>query len=104
ARVEGIWAGPTGVAALATLTRLLAEGRLDPGQRFWVVVTETGLKTEATATRPVGTAYDYASLRRLVGERLAQRGRCPRCSITVPRRQWRGISSGVCCSHARGVR
>jgi len=73
ARVEGIWAGPTGVAALATLTRLLAEGRLDPGQRFCVVVTETGLKTEATATRPVGTAYDYASLRRLVEERLAQR-------------------------------
>ena len=73
ARTEGIWAGPTGVAALAVLTRLLAEKRLDAGQRFCVVVTETGLKTEANVTRPVGTAHGYDSLKRLVEERLAER-------------------------------
>jgi threonine synthase len=71
ARAEGIWAGPTGVAALAVLVRLLAERRLDPAQRFCVVITETGLKTEADVTRPAGTAYDYAALKRLLEERLS---------------------------------
>jgi threonine synthase len=70
ARAEGIWAGPTGVAALAVLIRLLAERRLDPALRFCVVITETGLKTEAAVTRLAGRAYDYASLKRLVEERL----------------------------------
>jgi len=71
ARSEGIWAGPTGVAPLAVLIRLLAEKRLDPDQRFGVIVTETGLKTEAALPPRHGVAYDYASLRRLVEQRLA---------------------------------
>ena len=72
ARTEGIWAGPTGVASLAVFMRLLDDRRLDPAQRFCVVITETGLKTEADVPRPAGTAYDYASLKRLVEERLAR--------------------------------
>jgi threonine synthase len=69
-RTEGVWAGPTGVASLAVFIQLLADKRIDPGQRFCVVLTETGLKTEADVQRPTGTAFDYASLRRLVHDRL----------------------------------
>lgn len=71
ARVEGVWAGPTGVAALAVLARLLDERRLDPGQRFCVVVSETGLKTEAPTPSRDARTFDLESLRRLVKERLA---------------------------------
>jgi threonine synthase len=71
ARIEGVWAGPTGVASLAVLARLLAERRLDPAQRFCVIVTETGLKTEAPAPSREARAFDMESLRRLVKERLA---------------------------------
>jgi threonine synthase len=71
ARVEGVWAGPTGVAALAVLARLLEERRIDPAQRFCVIVTETGLKTEATPPPRDARAFDIESLRRLVKERLA---------------------------------
>jgi len=72
ARSEGIWAGPTGVASLAVLFQLLADRRIDPAQRFCVVLSETGLKTEADVARPAGTAFDFASLSRLVEERLAR--------------------------------
>jgi threonine synthase len=72
ARVEGIWAGPTGVAALAVLIRLLAERRLDPAQTICVIVSETGLKTEAAPPSREATAFDYDSLRRLVESRLAR--------------------------------
>jgi threonine synthase len=71
ARTEGIWAGPTGVTTLAVLVRLLARAEIDPAQRFCVVITETGLKTEAELPSRRGTAYDYASLKRLVEDRLA---------------------------------
>jgi threonine synthase len=71
ARTEGIWAGPTGVAALAVLERLLADKALDPGQTICVIVTETGLKTEAAPPARSATAFDEASLRTLVRERLA---------------------------------
>jgi threonine synthase len=70
ARVEGIWAGPTGVATLAVLARLLAEKRLDPAQVFCAIISETGLKTEAPPPSRVGVAFDYDSLKRLVTERL----------------------------------
>jgi threonine synthase len=70
ARTEGIWAGPTGVASLAVLIRLLAAGEVDPDQRFCVIVTETGLKTEAAPAERHGLVYDYESLERLVRERL----------------------------------
>jgi len=69
-RTEGVWAGPTGVASLAVFMQLLAEKRVDPAQRFCVVLSETGLKTEATVARPAGTAFDFESLRRLVQDRL----------------------------------
>ena len=71
ARSEGIWAGPTGVAPLAVLIKLLAEKRVDPGQRFGIIVTETGLKSEAALPTRQGVAYDYASLRQLVEQRLS---------------------------------
>jgi threonine synthase len=71
ARSEGVWAGPTGVASLAVLARLLEERRLDPDQRFCAVVTETGLKTEAPPPPRDARAFDLESLRRLVKERLA---------------------------------
>ena len=70
ARTEGVWAGPTGVATLAVLAKLLAAGALDPAQTIAVIVTETGLKTEAALPSRAGTAFDEASLRRLVVERL----------------------------------
>lgn len=70
ARVEGIWAGPTGVATLAVLARLLAEKRLDPAQVCCAIISETGLKTEAAPPSRVGVAFDYDSLKRLVTERL----------------------------------
>src|SRR4029077_16769021 len=50
ARTEGIWAGPTGVAALAVLRRLLAARALDPDATICVILSETGLKTEARAS------------------------------------------------------
>ena len=73
ARTEGVWAGPTGVATLAVLARLLAERALDPAQDICVVISETGLKTEAAPPSRAGIAFDEASLRRLVGERLGTR-------------------------------
>src|SRR2546430_3369620 len=71
ARTEGVWAGPTGVATLAVLIRLLAARELDPAQTICVIISETGLKTEAEVPSRAGAAFDYDSLRRLVHERLA---------------------------------
>jgi threonine synthase len=70
ARTEGVWAGPTGVATLAVLMRLLAARALDPAQDICVILSETGLKTEAEPPSRSGLAFDEASLRRLVAERL----------------------------------
>jgi threonine synthase len=66
ARTEGVWAGPTGVAALAVLRKLLAAKAIDPDATICVILSETGLKTEATAPRRQATAFDQASLRELV--------------------------------------
>jgi threonine synthase len=73
ARAEGVWAGPTGVATLAVLMRLLAERALDPAQDICVILSETGLKTEAEPPSRSGVAFDESSLRRLVAERLGRR-------------------------------
>ncbi|HET7875157.1 MAG TPA: pyridoxal-phosphate dependent enzyme, partial [Methylomirabilota bacterium] len=70
ARTEGIWAGPTGVATLAVLGRLLAHKAVDPDATICVILSETGLKTEAEPPSRQGTAFDEVSLRRLVEERL----------------------------------
>ena len=70
ARTEGIWAGPTGVATLAVLIRLLAAGAVDPDAVICVILSETGLKTEREPPSRDGVAFDAASLRRLVVERL----------------------------------
>jgi threonine synthase len=75
ARTEGIWAGPTGAAALAVLRQLLAARALDPDAAICVIVSETGLKTEAAAPERRATAFDEASLRRLVRSLLAEPGR-----------------------------
>ena len=72
ARTEGIWAGPTGVAALAVLARLLEANELDPAQTICVIVTETGLKTEAEPPSRAGVAFDRTTLRTLVEERLGR--------------------------------
>jgi len=71
ARVEGVWAGPTGVATLAVLARLLAQKQLDPEQTICAIISETGLKTEAEPPSRAAVAFDFDSLRRLVAERLA---------------------------------
>jgi len=71
AQTEGIWAGPTGVATLAALGRLLITKQLDPGQSICVIVTETGLKTEAEPPSRQGKAFDYESLHALVMALLA---------------------------------
>ena len=73
ARTEGVWAGPTGVATLAVLMRLLAERALDPAQDICVILSETGLKTEAPPPSRSAIAFDEAALRRLVAERLGPR-------------------------------
>lgn len=70
ARTEGVWAGPTGVAALAVLGKLARDGRVDRAATVCVIVTETGLKTEAPTPSREAVAFDEASLRRLVRERL----------------------------------
>jgi threonine synthase len=72
ARTEGIWGGPTGVATLAVLERLVKDRALDPAQRICVIVSETGLKTEAEPPSRAGTAFDQESLRKLVEERLGR--------------------------------
>lgn len=72
ARTEGVWAGPTGVATLAVLTKMLAAREIDPAQSFCVIVSETGLKTEAPTPSREATAFDFDSLKRLVEERLAR--------------------------------
>ena len=72
AQSEGIWAGPTGVATLAVLGRLLAHKELDPGCTICVILSETGLKTEAAPPSRQGVAFDEASLRRLVEDRLGR--------------------------------
>jgi threonine synthase len=71
ARTEGIWAGPTGSASLAVLARLLADRQVDPASTICVIVSETGLKTEAPPPSREATAFDAASLRALVLEKLA---------------------------------
>ena len=70
ARVEGVWAGPTGVATLAVLRRLLADKHLDPGATVCAIISETGLKTEAEPPSRAAVAFDFDSLKRLVTERL----------------------------------
>jgi threonine synthase len=72
ARTEGIWAGPTGVAALAVLKNLLREKQVDPASTICVILSETGLKTEATPPSRPAIAFDEASLRTLVQERLGR--------------------------------
>jgi threonine synthase len=72
ARAEGIWAGPTGSASLAVLQRLLTERALDPDATICVIVSETGLKTEAPPPSRRATVFDEAGLRRLVEERLSR--------------------------------
>ena len=71
ARTEGLYAGPTGVGALAALRRLLAEGAVDPAQTICCVISETGLKTDAPVVSRQGEAFTYDRLVALVRERLA---------------------------------
>jgi threonine synthase len=70
ARDEGIWAGPTGSASLAVLKRLLADKLVDPDSTICVIVSETGLKTEAPPPPIAATTFDAVSLRRLVLDKL----------------------------------
>ncbi len=70
ARTEGIWAGPTGVAALAVLKNLLHEKEVDPAATICVILSETGLKTEAAPPSRPALAFDEASLRSLVREKV----------------------------------
>ena len=72
ARTEGVWAGPTGVATLAVLMKLLAAREVDPAQSFCVIISETGLKTEAAPPAREATAFDFESLKQLVEQRLAR--------------------------------
>jgi hypothetical protein len=58
------------VAALAVLRRLLVEKAIDPEAVICVILSETGLKTEASAPSRQATAFDEASLRGLVHSKL----------------------------------
>jgi len=70
ARTEGVWAGPTGVAAVAVLAGLVEAGALDGDATVCAIVTETGLKTEAPPPERAGVVLDEGALRRLVVDRL----------------------------------
>jgi threonine synthase len=70
ARAEGIWVGPTGVATLAVLRRLLGQKAIDPDATICMIFSETGLKTEAATPDRTATAFDEGSLRQLVRDRL----------------------------------
>jgi threonine synthase len=70
AREEGIWAGPTGSASVAVLARLLADKLVDPEATICVIVSETGLKTEAPPPALTPVSFDAESLRRLVLQKL----------------------------------
>src|SRR5262249_16130264 len=71
ARVEGVWAGPTGVATLAGLARLLPQKQLDREPTICGIIRQPGLHTEGEAASRAGVAFELDSLRRLVAERLA---------------------------------
>lgn len=58
------------MATLAVLIRLLAAKAIDADAAICIVLSETGLKTEAAPPRRHATAFDEASLRQLVRERL----------------------------------
>jgi threonine synthase len=51
AREAGIFAEPAGAAGLAGLSKMLADGRLDPDERIAAIVTGNGLKDIASAVR-----------------------------------------------------
>jgi hypothetical protein len=63
------------VATLAVLVNLLRDRALDPDATICLVVSETGLKTEAPPPAREAQAFDLDSLRRLVLERLGTDGR-----------------------------
>jgi len=75
ARAEGIWVGPTGVATLAVLRRLLGQKAIDPDATICMILSETGLKTEAETPDRTAIAFDEEPLRRLVGDRLGKPSR-----------------------------
>jgi len=52
------------------LRRLLVDKAIDPDAAICVILSETGLKTEASAPNRQATAFDEASLRRLVQSKL----------------------------------
>ena len=47
ARLEGIWAGPTGCVTLPALARLVGQGAIPKDASVVCLVTETGLKDDA---------------------------------------------------------
>ena len=51
---------------------MLAARELDPAQSYCVIISETGLKTEAASPSRTATAFDFESLERLVAERLGR--------------------------------
>jgi len=55
---------------LAVLGRLLADRQVDPASTICVIVSETGLKTEAPPPSREAFAFDVDSLRALVLEKL----------------------------------
>ena len=102
ARTEGIWAGPTGVAALAVLEKLLAAKILDPAQTICVIVSETGLKTEA---EPPSRAVGRLRLRhaQAAGDRAPRPlGACPEHDRGAPRLRRGAPSAGGFGGPCRG--
>jgi hypothetical protein len=55
------------------LELLLTDKAVDPDATICVILSETGLKTEAVPPAREAIAFDEASLRRLVGDRLGGR-------------------------------
>ena len=59
--------------SLVYVARRGQSGSLDPAQDICVILSETGLETEAPPPDRTAVAFDEASLRRLVTERLGGR-------------------------------
>ncbi|MFC3124065.1 threonine synthase [Pseudoroseomonas globiformis] len=80
ARLEGVYAEPTGASPLAALRRLLAEGRMPPDARAVCMITGHGFKDGAAfadmpaRTHRVADPADVAAVARLCDHAMAEQG------------------------------
>ncbi|MBM4436786.1 MAG: pyridoxal-phosphate dependent enzyme [Actinobacteria bacterium] len=74
ARLEGVWAGPTACVVLPVLAKLAAGGAIHPDARVVVVLSETGLKSDAAVVPPRTIEPTERALRAVIGAPPTTRG------------------------------